>query len=89
VNIQCAACAKWFTSDNTPMAAQAVCMMCRPNVAITCDHCGTECRGAYDGQLWCRSCRAARYDKTYLYADTTGARLWRLTAGKNPNTPDW
>lgn len=84
---QCAHCEKTFTSDQTPMADMAVCLMCRPNVTVQCAHCGNDCPGSYDGQLACRDCRKAEYFKKWLYADTTGGRLWRLTTARF--TPDW
>lgn len=87
MNINCAACGNSFTSDNTPMAARAICMMCRPTITVTCTGCEQNVPGSYDGELWCQTCRAAEYHKHYLYADTTGGRLWRLTTAGL--TPDW
>lgn len=69
------------------MAARAICMMCRPTVTMTCVRCGNEGPGFHDGHLWCLPCRSSQYFKAWLYADTTGGRLWRvITAGLEP---DW
>lgn len=83
----CRTCAREFVSDNTPLAQMGYCLTCRADADVTCTECDQPCKGAPDGKMVCRPCRAAAYFKGWLYADTTGGRLWRLTTAGL--TPDW
>lgn len=83
---ECRTCARAFASDGSTLATMGYCLMCRTDVDVTCTGCGTPCTGAPDGATVCRPCRAATYFKAWLYADTTGGRLWRHnTTGLTPD----
>lgn len=83
--MNCRACRRRFVTDGSPLAVMGYCMTCRPGVTGDCTGCGEPCQGKPDGELRCWKCRDSEYNKRYLYADTTGGRLWRLvTAGMKP-----
>jgi hypothetical protein len=82
----CCTCARDFVSDGTPLATMGYCLLCRSDVDVTCTGCGNTCKGAPDGATKCPSCRTQTYFKNWLYADSTGGRLWRhSTTGLPPD----
>lgn len=56
--LPCRRCRREFPSDRTPLGVAGFCMLCRPFIEVTCDRCGADCLGAYDGLQQCADCRA-------------------------------
>ena len=59
--MNCQVCQRAFVSDKTPTAERGICMLCRPQVQVSCVYCGVECPGCHDGLEICQEHREMRH----------------------------